>query len=63
MTEHERDVIRKEVYEYLNSLEPDALRRFIKVLELLQEGKIQHDYENACLIFPDEETMKLVENA
>ena len=54
---------KEEVKEFIRSMDADALRQFIKILELIREGKIQHDFEHACLIFPDEETMRLVENA
>ena len=53
---------KEEVKEFIRSMDADALRQFITILELIREGKIQHDFEHSCLICIDEETMKFIAN-
>jgi len=39
-----------------------SLHQFLAIAALIREGKIEHDFENSCLIFHDEETMQWVLN-
>ena len=52
----------EEVKEFIRSMDADALHQFLTIRELIREGKIEHDFENSCLIFHDEETMQWVLN-
>ena len=53
---------KEEVKEFIRSIDAEGLRQIIAIRALIREGKIEHDFENSCLIFHDEETMKWVLN-
>ena len=59
LKEHVRS---EECMEFLGSMDDEDLRRIIAIRALIGEGKIEHDFENSCLIFHDEETMQWVRN-
>src|SRR5215467_5844015 len=55
-------VCSEEFIEVLGSMDDETLRRIIAVHALIRAGKIEHDFEHACLIFHDDETMQWVLN-
>ena len=50
---------KEELKEFIGSMDAEALRQIIAIRALIRAGKIEHDFEHSCLIFPDEETLRL----
>jgi len=48
----------REFVAFIRSMDDESVELFLKVREAIQRGKIQHDKENSCLIFLDNETMQ-----
>ena|SRR5215813_6336662 len=48
----------REFVAFIRSMDDESVELFLKVREAIQSGKIQHDKENSCLIFLDNETMQ-----